>query len=88
MRDVTGEEVKKAVLEKDISSINHHDCCICGFMVKYLVVEGRLFFDPSCNCSSGGGPEPCDWEEAAKWINVQSNPEIKKKLAARFGIEL
>jgi len=87
MRNVTGAEVKAAMMEKNISVVKHHDCCICGVWVEYKRHEERLFFDSSCGCL-GSDPEPREWDDAADWINMQSNPDNKKEIAARFGIEL
>jgi hypothetical protein len=87
MRDVTADEVHKSVIENNISIVNHHDCCICGVWVKYMVVDGCLFFNASCGCSTRA-PDPRKWDDAADWINMQSNPENKKSIAKQFGIDL
>ena len=88
IRDVTPEEVRKAVAAAGITHIDHHDCGGCGAMVFYSVEDGRLFFNPTCDCSSRWSPaEPRDWSEASDWINMQSAAE-KIALAKRFGIEL
>lgn len=87
MRNVTAEEVKQACLDKDITSVDHHKCSLCDVMVRYIVLDGELYFDSSCGCTSLGCPEPKPWEDAANWINMQSKPEIKKELALAFGVE-
>ena len=85
---VTGEMVKQAMIEKNITAVDHHDCGGCGVMVRYYREGEQLYFDPSCGCSSLGGPEPRDWDNAANWINMQSREENAEEIALRFGIDL
>jgi len=87
MNDVTAEEVKKAVQDKDIKTIDHHNCGLCHIMTKYIIEGDKIFFDPSCDCCSSRGMEERSWQEAADFINMQSNLEIKNKLAKTFGLE-
>lgn len=88
MKDVTAGEVKAAVKVAGIERIEHHDCGGCGYPTAFLVHDDTLYFDPGCYCSRyGRAPlEPREWSEAADWINMQSKPEIKAKLAKSFGI--
>jgi len=84
---VTAAEVKKAVLAKGIKTIEHHTCAACDCWVNYFVEGENLFFDSSCDCSSSGhGMEPREWQEAADWINMQSNLCVELDLKSRFGI--
>lgn len=85
---ITGEQVKKAVMAANIKTVNHHECSICGCMVRYVVDDGDLFFDPSCFCSSWmTGYEPRTWDDAANWINMQSDEKWRVEIARRFGID-
>lgn len=85
-KDVTGAEVQSAMIAADISKADCHECSGCGYMTAYVRQNTRLFFDPGCYCTTGGGFEPRSWDDAAGWINMQSNPEIRAKIAERFGI--
>jgi hypothetical protein len=87
-RGVTGEEVRAAVEAAGIQSIDHHDCRGCGYMTQYQVHDGRLYFCPGCFCGSRfSPPEPRDWGDAADWINMQSRPDVRDELRARFGLQ-
>jgi hypothetical protein len=87
---VTGEQVREAAMKAGITRIDHHDCGGCGYMCNYQIVRGQLYFDPGCDCSRYGPAqiEPREWESAARWINMQSRPEIRAKIAANFGLVL
>lgn len=82
---VTGQQVMDAMISKDITHTDHHNCGICGEMVFYSRHEDQLFFNPGCGCCWSPA-EPRDWEEAANWINMQTNAEIKNQIAKRFGL--
>ncbi len=86
---VTAPEIKSAVEKACITRIHHHDCSLCGYPVAYQIVEGELYFDPGCHCvSTPRPPEPCDWADAAAWINMQQDPNVQREVASRFGLEL
>lgn len=86
---VSANEVRDAVLAAEIHFIPHHTCGLCEGMVAFFVSQnGTLFFDPSCDCSSRVRVEPRSWQDAADWINMQSNPEVRIGVAARFGLVL
>lgn len=87
VRDVSAEEVKAAVAAGNISWIDCHECSGCGRMVGYSVNQGRLYFNSGCGCSWSPA-EPRAWSYAADWVNMQSRPDIKRKIAARFGVTL
>jgi hypothetical protein len=85
MENVTGEQVRDAMIAAGIESVDHHPCGGCSHMVQYFREGDNLFFDPSCKCIAGNGPEPRSWDDAADWINKQSHPEAKVNIAKRFG---
>ena len=87
-RDITGDEVKISVLDMGVDTIPHHECSICGVMVKYQIVKEQLFFDSSCNCMPPHSPEHCTWQSAADWINMQREQKHRVAVAAKFGIDL
>jgi hypothetical protein len=68
-----------------IERVEHHDCAICNFKCAYFRQGDQLYFDPRCYCSRGS-IRVSPWQEAADWINMQSKPDIKERIAAKFGI--
>jgi hypothetical protein len=86
MKDVTGEEVRTAVLASGISRIDHHTCSICGCMTYYEVEGQELFFNPNCGCTKYfTEPYPRSWDNAAEFINMQSTPSVRAEVAESFG---
>lgn len=86
---VTGQQLLESVLKNNIKQIDHHRCFICDQMTRYYVINGQLYFDSSCFCTTYSSPRELEsWDEAANWINMQSNSEIAKQIALRFGIDL
>lgn len=82
---VTGEQVRNAMKDAGITVVDHHTCGICGVMVFYSRDNDQLFFNSGCGCM-GSPPQPRNWDDAAEWINMQSVPEIRQKLATKFGL--
>lgn len=86
---VTGQQLLESVLKNNIKQIDHHRCSFCDQMTRYYVINGQLYFDSSCFCTTYSSPPELEsWDEAANWINNQSNSEIAKQIALRFGIDL
>jgi hypothetical protein len=90
LRDVTPEEVKKSMEENDITKVSHHDCGICGYETAYHIRDGEVAFDHGCHCTGQelGNYSDRDWSSISGWINMQSKPENKRRLAAKVGIIL
>ena len=86
MTDITADRVKQAMISSNIDRVDHHECAGCGYMVNYTRYRDQLYFNPGCGCSWGAS-EPRSWQEAADWINMQTNPEVKEKLMKSFGIQ-
>lgn len=54
------ERFKAAIEEK--GCFDHHKCGLCGQMVKFICLDGRLYFDSNCDCGlPWHKPEPWDW---------------------------
>ena len=86
---ITGDQVKEAMLSNDITRVDHHHCGLCGDMVFYSREGDQLYFNPGCSCVRPyNPPEPRSWDDPAKWINMQTNDEVRTKIAKRFGITL
>jgi hypothetical protein len=81
---ITAAQVQAAVLSKQITKIDHHRCSLCNHMVYYLVIGGELFFNPGCDCK-WEDPEPRDWQDAANFINMQTNEIIRSQLMKQWG---
>lgn len=85
---VTGTQVREAMVAANIVQVEHHRCGVCRYMTKYVRDGDLLFFDVGCNCTySGEQLESRLWDSAAQWINMQSNPDIRSKLARSFGVQ-
>lgn len=82
--NVTAEQVKAAALAANLTEVENCRCSLCGTMTRYLIIEGELFFAPSCACRYSP-PEPRTWEDAAWLINRQSET-MAPKIAALFGL--
>lgn len=81
---VSGDQIKATMIDQNIRYVQHHACSICDEFV-YFVREGdHLFFDSSCGCAQSN-PTPRDWNDAAEWINEQTNPDYQVELLKRFG---
>lgn len=86
---VTANEVQKAVIDNNINVIPHHECAICGEWVAYEVYNKQLFFNSNCGCSSFWSPVIlCSWQDAADFINMQSNPRVRVEIASLFGLTI
>lgn len=82
---VTAQHVKEAVTAAKITYVLHHDCGVCGEWVSYLVQGENLYFDSSCGCVRSH-LRVSSWEDAAEWINMQSNEEAKAEIMKKFGL--
>ena len=88
---VTLEEVKAAIRTKyGTGFIPHHECGICNSMVGYYQQDDKytLWFDPSCDCSfGGGGGRYTDFSEIVEFINMQTTPTAINHLRALYGLD-
>lgn len=85
---VTDDQVRESCIAAGITRIPHHECGMCGVMVAYFVDGGILYFDPSCGCCYGNGPECRPWSSASDWINMQTKEEHRVRIASLFGLKL
>ena len=86
---VSASDVQKAVIDNNINIVPHHECAICGEWVAYEVYSEQLFFNSNCGCSSFWSPvSQRSWQDAADFINCQSDPQVQVRVAALFGIEM
>jgi len=83
---VTGEQVCRAMVSNNITRVDHHKCSICGEWVCYVRQAMNLYFDPGCGCMPGTGAVYALWQEAADWINMQSNKEAQNNIKSQFGM--
>lgn len=85
MSQVTAKQVKTACLAAKIVRVPHHDCGLCGSWTCYRVQDGNLFFDSSCDCCPPSEPQPRAWDDAADWINMQTDDVHRNRLMQAFG---
>lgn len=83
---VTAEQVRAGVLGARITKIDHHKCLICKHMVFYSVVDGSLFFNAGCGCG-WEPPRAANWQEAANYINMQTDETVRLHVMKQFGLE-
>lgn len=84
---ITGQQIQDAMKSKSITSVIHHDCGCCGAWTEYRVEQGDLLYDSSCDCGRSA-PRRVGFQDAANWINMQSEDSVKVELMARFGLDL
>lgn len=85
---VTARDVREAMEANGITYVEHHDCTICGYMTNYHVVDGELYFDPGCYCTRADAVRRASFQDAADWINMQDNEDVRRRLAEKFGLSL
>jgi hypothetical protein len=83
---VTAAQVQAGVLAKHITKIDHHKCAICGHTVFYSVIDGSLFFNAGCGCQ-WESPRAANWQEAANYINMQTDETVRLHVMKQFGLE-
>lgn len=71
---------------KEMSFIPHHDCSCCGVFVGWHVNEHNPWFDPTCDCGSGGGHYDT-WEEVFKWYNSVFEKETEEAVQVAWNKE-
>jgi hypothetical protein len=86
---VTADQVHAAMVAEGITRVGRDPCAECGAWSSYVLAAGALDFDPGCACVPFGiGLRPDGFESAADWINTQVSVEVRRHLAARFGVTL
>lgn len=84
---ITSEQVRDAMLSSGVEIVDHQECGHCGEKTFYSRMNDRLFFNAGCGCG-WRSPEPRSWEDAAHWINLQSNDVCQQDLMERFGFSV
>lgn len=83
---VTGAQVLDAMKAAKITRVEHHDCAMCGYMTAYFREGDNLYFDAGCDCSSRTHIRSATPEDAADWINMQTDPAAGQELRKCFGL--
>lgn len=86
IKQYTVEDIKESIVKNNIVSIDHHECGACNVMVRYFVVEGHLYFDSSCGCSTSR-LQKREWSSLLSWYNMQTTDEGRKHVANLIGLE-
>lgn len=83
---VTGDQVRDAMSCSGTHWVKHHACSICYRWVHYLRQGCRLFFDSNCDCPlPQSQPRETTWQDAASFINDQTNLDVRRDVMIRFG---
>lgn len=73
------DEIKNRISRNGIHTINHHECGICGCPVCYVIENGNVYFDSTCDCSHGQSPlRPRTWDDLADFIHQHTPEEVEK----------
>jgi len=81
------EEFQKQVKEKRIAYWHIGECWMCNYPLGFHFIDGNVFYDNGCNCTSGRNLNPRTWEQIAEMYNMQSNPKFIKKMDKFFGFK-
>lgn len=81
----TAEEFKAQAKVKNITQWPGHNCPKCGYTVGYYFQGENVFFDNGCDCFSGQNLKPRTWEEVANRYNMQTHPDVIKKMDEHWG---
>jgi hypothetical protein len=76
MNDRTAVEFEEQATRHDIKEWDSHDCIMCGYMGKFVFLEGKVYYDPGCHCIGKGHGENLElrtWEEIADQYNMQDD---------------
>lgn len=71
------DEFQKQAELHNITHWLHHDCAICGEWTAFVFVDGKVYFDSTCGCSSyPTAPQPYTWNDVADHYNIQTSPIV------------
>lgn len=85
MKTITAEDVETAVKEHQIKVWKLRECGFCGWPLCYFFQDGKVFFDPNCNCVNYQTPlQERTYESVAECFNIQSKPEIADRMWKDF----
>lgn len=90
---ITAQEVKAAMIAANIEWVESHRCCFCNVPVGWKRQGEQLYYQSSCDCCRWHPPEPREWDDAARSINMQDRNnekfgDIAAKVALGFGVNL
>ena len=87
MLQITGAQLRDAMIAANIQTAADHECGICNSWVMFVRDGDRLFFDSNCDCCSYRSElKPYSWNDAADWISAHQQVEARNTLRARFGM--
>lgn len=86
---ITPDQIKEAVTKAKINYCKIRECSICDAPLAYLIEGEEVFLDTNCDCVSYcTQPSPASWGDLAEFINCQTNEDVRKGLAERFGLTI
>lgn len=75
------DDFKRAAGDRNIKAWTIRRCGLCGYPLSYLFHGEGVLFDPGCDCTYGGLPEPRSWDDVASHYNrnqPENNPRISE----------
>lgn len=87
----TAQEFKQQAKERNITKWHIRECSICGYPLAYFFSPDfeEVAFDSGCDCTSGGpNYQRRSWESVAEIYNMQTQPDVIKKMDAFWGFEI
>lgn len=83
MKKYSAEWVRDQVRSANAYKLDHHECSLCGVMVRYGFnppgTEPEVYFRSMCGCSYSPD-RPATWDDVADWLNMQSSDEIRERI--------
>lgn len=84
----SGDDFKKQAVKLNITKWPMHDCSICGYPCGYLFRGDEVFYDSGCDCVNYTNIQPRNWEDVAEHYNMQSHPDVIKKMDEFWGFHI
>lgn len=82
---IYGDDLIASTRENDIHSILFRNCSICRYWIRFLIHEGELYIDTSCECAKSS-PKVYGWGKAANLINDMKDEQLRLELEYKFGL--
>ena len=83
----TGADFKEQTEKNNITRWDIHKCSMCSYQCSYHFIDGNVFYDNGCDCTSGQNLNPRSWDDVAEQYNIQSYPKVIKKMNEFWGFK-
>ena len=81
----TAEDFKEQLQKRNITEWQIRDCSICGYTLRFMFLNGYVFFDRGCFCVNSPAIEESSFEHIAEIYNRQTNPAVIKDMDIFWG---